>query len=74
MTDERKRQEKQKKKKKLYERKIAHVQIVAFPSLQEIGPVFFFNCCAFPFSDAKSYGSKKKTKTKKKLGFTGLIF
>ena len=35
------------------------MKIVVFPSLQEIGSVIFFlNCCAFPFSDAKSYGLK----------------
>ena len=37
------------------------MQIVVFPSLQEIGSVNFFqNCCAFPFSDAKSHGLIKK--------------
>ena len=37
------------------------MQIVVFPSLQEIGSVIFFqNCCAFPFSGAKSYGLIKK--------------
>jgi len=37
------------------------VQIVVFPSLQEIGCVnFFLNCCAFPSSGAKSYGLIKK--------------
>ena len=36
------------------------MQIVVFPSLQEIGSVnFFLNCCAFAFSDAKSYGLKE---------------
>jgi len=33
------------------------VQMAFFSSLQEIGSVKFFeNFCAFPFSDAKSYG------------------
>ena len=37
------------------------MQIVVFPSLQEIGSVNSFqNCCAFPFSGAKSYGLIKK--------------
>lgn len=37
------------------------MQIVIFPSLQEIGSVNFFqNCRAFPFSGAKSYGLIKK--------------
>lgn len=37
------------------------MQIVVYPSLQEIGSVkFFLNCCAFPSSGAKSYGLIKK--------------
>ena len=36
------------------------MQIVVFSSLQEIDSLnFFLNCCAFPFSNAKSYRLKK---------------
>jgi len=45
-----------KKIKNSMERNLHFVQIVIFPSLQEIGSVKLFqNCCAFSFSDAKSY-------------------
>ena len=37
------------------------MQIVVFPSLQEIGSVNFFeNCCAFPFQMLKAMVKKKK--------------
>ena len=49
------------------------MQIVIFPSLQEIGSVIFFkNCCAFAFSDAKSYGFPVAGFLV--AGVTGLIF
>ena len=52
-----------KKLKNATEGNLHSVQIVFFPILQEIGSVIFFlNCCAFPFSDAKK---------KKNLGSPG---
>jgi len=49
-----------KKKQNSTEGNLCFLQIVVFPSLQEMGSAkFFANCCAFPFSDAKCYGLKK---------------
>ena len=58
----------QKKLKKFYGRKFALCANCRFSNFTRNRlRNFFLNCCAFAFSEAKSYGLKK-------LGVTGLIF